>query len=347
MRGRYLVGADGAHSAVRQLLGWDLEGDTYPTRAYLADVRVAPFADLTGGWLSDPKAASFTIAVRFGGDADGGTWRLIESSIPDTVTPADYDDHAQQIADRLFGPGAWRETLWTSAYRKHERRAARYHQGRVVLAGDAAHLNSPAGGQGLNTGLLDVHSLAWRLASLIEGAGDEDRLLDSYSDERARAFDADVRPLTDGIERMETLPAQVRGLAFSAVGLLRHSPLPGLVARKLSMLTPSPVRSALITGGEPAGRRTPDVILPGGQRLYQQLGLAGMLLNRDGTTPAGLPGDVAVLPYPAALPAPFRRADALLVRPDHLVGAIYAQAPTGNDVQTTLGRTHVLRSPSS
>ncbi|MGL4178339.1 MAG: FAD-dependent monooxygenase, partial [Dermatophilaceae bacterium] len=256
LRARYLVGADGAHSAVREQLGWTLEGTTYPTRAFLADIAVAPDTGRTTGWLTDVTAPSFTLAVRFADDDRGQIWRLIESAIPDDVTEEDHEQRARAIADRIFGPSAWRSTLWTAAYRKHERRAERYRAGRIVLAGDAAHLNSPAGGQGLNTGLQDAVSLAWRLAAILDGA-DADALLDSYGVERTAAFDRDVRPLTDGIERMETLPAWARRMAFSATGLLGRSPLPRIVARKMSMLTPSPVRSPLVAGDDAAGRRAP------------------------------------------------------------------------------------------
>ncbi|MGL4178351.1 MAG: FAD-dependent monooxygenase, partial [Dermatophilaceae bacterium] len=257
LRARFLVGADGAHSAVRDQLGWTLEGTTYPTRAFLADITVAPDSAHTTGWLSDVTAPSFTLAIRFADDDRGQVWRLIESAIPDEVTEEDHEPRARAIADRIFGAGAWRATLWTAAYRKHERRAERYRAGRVVLAGDAAHLNSPAGGQGLNTGLQDAVSLAWRLAALLDDRSDADALLDSYGVERAAAFDRDVRPLTDGIERMETLPAWARRVAFSATGLLGRSPLPRIVARKMSMLTPSPVRSPLVAGDDAAGRRAP------------------------------------------------------------------------------------------
>lgn len=232
MRTRWLVGADGAHSAVRDQLGWTLEGKTYPTRAFLADVVIDPARDLDRGWLADPKAPSFTIAVRFG----DGTWRLIESAIPDEVAETDFQYRARRLTDTLFGAGAWRDTLWTAAYRKHERRAARYRQGRVALAGDAAHLNSPAGGQGMNAGVQDADLLARALADARERPADAGQLLDAYEAKRIAAFDDHVRPLTDGIERMETAPAWLRSLAFSAVGLAQAAGVEALIARKLSLL---------------------------------------------------------------------------------------------------------------
>ncbi|MGL5850399.1 MAG: FAD-dependent monooxygenase [Phycicoccus sp.] len=338
LRARFLIGADGAHSAVRGQLGWTLEGTTYPTRAFLADVTVAPDSERPTGWLSDVTAPSFTLGVRFAEDGGVQTWRLIESAIPDDVAEADHERRARAIADRIFGPGAWRSTLWTSAYRKHERRAERYRCGRVVLAGDAAHLNSPAGGQGLNTGLQDAVSLAWRLALLLDDRADTDALLDSYSLERAAAFDRDVRPLTDGIERMETLPAWARRLAFSAVGLLRRSPVPRVVARRMSMLAPSAVRSPLVTGDPAAGRRVPDIRLADGTRLYERIGPGGLLLTRDGARPAGLADDIAVLRVPPRMPRPFSGSTTLLVRPDHLVGLASDRSVDAAQAHAALGR---------
>lgn len=338
LRARYLVGADGAHSAVRDQLGWQLEGTTYPTRAFLADIVVAPDADRATGWLSDPTAASFTFAVRFADDDRGQVWRLIESVIPDDVTEEDYEQRARAIADRIFGAHAWRSTLWTAAYRKHERRADRYRAGRVMLAGDAAHLNSPAGGQGLNTGLQDAISLFWRLAELVDGGGDDDALLDSYGTERAATFDRDIRPFTDGIERMETLSPRVRRLAFGVARLLRYTPFPRFGARRMSGLVPSPVRSPLISGDAAAGRRIPDLQLADGTRMYDLLGPAGLLLTQDGRRPTGLAADIAVVRTPAGMPRPFSGSPTLLVRPDHLVAMATSRPVSAAQVHAALGR---------
>jgi 3-(3-hydroxy-phenyl)propionate hydroxylase len=232
IRAAFLVGADGAHSTVRSQLGWQLEGRTYPTRAVLADVRIASERDTTDGWLTDPDASSFRLAIRF---ADG-VWRIVESTIPNEVADTDLPARAERLANSLFGDGAWRETLWTAAYHKHERRAVRYVDGRVVLAGDAAHLNSPAGGQGMNAGLADADLLGRCLVSALQAPGDAERLLAAYEQERIASFDHDIRGLTDALETMETVPAWMRRIAFSAVGLARAAGLESLVARRLSML---------------------------------------------------------------------------------------------------------------
>lgn len=318
-----------------------------PPAPSLADVRVAAGADLAHGWLADPKSASFTIAVRFGdvsedGAIHGGTWRLIESAIPGTATADQFDARARTITERILGAGAWTDTLWTAAYRKHERRVSNYRAGRVVLTGDAAHLNSPAGGQGLNTGLQDVHALAWRLAGALDGSGDADVLLDSYSQERSVAFDTDVRPLTDGIERMETLPARLRSIGFSAVGLLGRTALARLVARKLSMLSPTPARSAILDTRPPTGQRLPNVELSGGGRLYDRFGSAGLLLVHDGLVPNDLPPELRVEPMPARLPTLFKGSATLLVRPDHLVALATEQPASIDSITASLGRRPIV-----
>jgi 3-(3-hydroxy-phenyl)propionate hydroxylase len=228
----FLVGADGARSTVRGHLGLSLEGKTYPTRAVLADVEIAEHADVQGVWLADPDAHSFTIAIRFG----DGLWRIIEGAIPDNVTDDMLEARAKQSALSLFGPDSWRSTVWTAAYRKHERRAAHYVVGRVILAGDAAHLNSPAGGQGLNAGIGDVKVLAPAIAQSLANPEQTLPLLDGYQAARIDAFDHDICGFTDGLEMMESSPAWVRKIGFSMVGLLRAIGIEKKVARKLSML---------------------------------------------------------------------------------------------------------------
>lgn len=207
-------------------------GEPVGLLAMLADVRIAPEADLTDGWLADLDAPAFTIGIRF---ADG-VWRIIEAAVPDDVTDEMLPERAQRLAASLFGAAAWRETLWTAAYRKHERRAPQFVNQRVVLAGDAAHLNSPAGGQGLNAGLADVAELEGALVSALAEPARTGELLGAYEHKRISAFDHDIRGFTDSLEMMESAPAWIRKLGFSMVGVLRALGIERHIAAKLSML---------------------------------------------------------------------------------------------------------------
>lgn len=245
-----LVGADGARSAVRKGLGWQLEGTTYPTRAFLADVEVSPEADRERRWVADPRAESFTFAIGFG----RRTWRIIESVVPEGLTEDDFDDHARHLAERMLGPGSWRATTWTAAYRKHQRRAPRYRWGRVVLAGDAAHLNSPAGGQGLNTGFGDAHALAWRLDRIVRGGTDitaGGRAARSGGDHPGDGSDA---PVTAPMSDAGAAPGRVTvpGMVIAA---------DTVVAPGATVVTGAAVAAGMVIASDAASARDPLDIL--------------------------------------------------------------------------------------
>jgi 3-(3-hydroxy-phenyl)propionate hydroxylase len=177
--GAFLVGADGAHSVGRETLGLELEGKTYPTRALLADLRVPTEVDQTEFWpaLLDE---GLVVGIRFG----DGVFRIVADAVDTSVDDRTIDEHVDRLARRLFGVPAL-ETLWRQVYHKHQRCAPQFRVGRAALAGDAAHLNSPAGGQGMNSGIQDAHNLAWKLARAATDPGaNVDALLDSYAEER-------------------------------------------------------------------------------------------------------------------------------------------------------------------
>ena len=158
----YLVAADGAHSTVRDQLGVALDGKTYPTQALLADVRIDPGLDRTDEWPTILSHRGIVVGIRFG----DGIWRIIEQAVDENLSGSSLNDHIVNLAQELFGPGSV-EVVWCSVYHKHERSAPRFSHGRVTLAGDAGHLNSPAGGQGMNSGIQDAHNLAWKLATAV------------------------------------------------------------------------------------------------------------------------------------------------------------------------------------
>jgi 2-polyprenyl-6-methoxyphenol hydroxylase-like FAD-dependent oxidoreductase len=180
-RASWLVGCDGSHSRVREVTGIPFEGTSYEERLIQADVHVE--------WplqLDDDEIVVFL-------HADGplacfplfkdGRYRLI-AVLPPRVEREPTLENFQRIMDERGVAGAKvRDPAWMVAFRIHCRMVPRYRQGRVLLAGDAAHIHSPAGGQGMNTGIQDAYNLAWKLALAVRGEARPD-LLDSYDAER-------------------------------------------------------------------------------------------------------------------------------------------------------------------
>ena len=180
LRASYLVGTDGHHSAVREALGLDFPGASVVRSVILADVRMSdPPATLLN---FNANGQGFFFVVPFG---DG--WFRVITRDPDRELPDDAPvDMAEitSLAERVVGTDfGMHDPRWMSRFHSDERQVPRYRVGRVFLAGDAAHVHSPAGGMGMNTGLQDAANLSWKLAAVVAGRG-EDRLLDSYHDER-------------------------------------------------------------------------------------------------------------------------------------------------------------------
>jgi 2-polyprenyl-6-methoxyphenol hydroxylase-like FAD-dependent oxidoreductase len=179
----YLVGCDGAHSTVRRAAGIAFEGSSYPQTFVLADVEadgVAPGAAHV--FLS---RAGMLLFFPLGRPA---SWRLLVMRPSTDPTPADAPvtlDEVRALTDTYTdGTVRLHDPVWMTNFRLHHRAAARYRTGRVFLAGDAAHIHSPAGAQGMNTGIQDAVNLGWKLAQTLHGTGPEE-LLDTYEPERA------------------------------------------------------------------------------------------------------------------------------------------------------------------
>ncbi|GGE17148.1 hypothetical protein GCM10011529_24530 [Polymorphobacter glacialis] len=178
----WVIGCDGAHSAVRHSLGLAFDGETLGSDWILADVQLAgnrvPTDEIATWWHEDGVIAVFPItATRFRVIADLGVSQGAEPVAPTLAV-------VQAILDRRGPQGLTAsDPVWLSGFRINERKVADYRRGRVFLAGDAAHVHSPAGGQGMNTGMQDAINLAWKLALVWHGAA-SDALLDSYSAER-------------------------------------------------------------------------------------------------------------------------------------------------------------------
>jgi 2-polyprenyl-6-methoxyphenol hydroxylase-like FAD-dependent oxidoreductase len=183
----WLIGCDGAHSAVRHGLGFSFLGDTLQSEYILADLDIAgyplPTTEMATYWHEDGVLLIIPLSpTRFRVIADLGP-----SNGSSPVTPT--LDQVQAIMDRR-GPGGMSasDPIWLSGFRINERKIGNYRSGRVFVAGDAAHVHSPAGGQGMNTGMQDAFNLAWKLALVCRGEA-TGTLLDSYCVERSAIAD--------------------------------------------------------------------------------------------------------------------------------------------------------------
>jgi 2-polyprenyl-6-methoxyphenol hydroxylase-like FAD-dependent oxidoreductase len=194
----WAIGCDGAHSVVRHSLGVNFEGDTLQSDFILADVHLkgfpVPESELGIYWHEEGALAVFPITPgRFRVVADLGTSR---GPHPQTPTL----EEVQAVVDRR-GPGGVTVTdpVWLSGFRINERKVKDYRAGRLFLVGDAAHVHSPAGGQGMNTGMQDAFNLAWKLSLVVKSIVPDGKLLDSYSAERSAIGNkvlADAKHLT-------------------------------------------------------------------------------------------------------------------------------------------------------
>ena len=176
----YIAGCDGARSIVRETIGTGFPGGTYRQIFYVADVEAAGPA-LNGELHADLDEADFLAVFPLAGQGRArliGTVRDERADRADTLTFEDVSDRA--INHLTVGI---KKVNWFSTYYVHHRVTQHFRKGRAFLLGDAAHIHSPAGGQGMNTGIGDAINLAWKLAAVLAGrAGDN--LLDSYEAER-------------------------------------------------------------------------------------------------------------------------------------------------------------------
>jgi 2-polyprenyl-6-methoxyphenol hydroxylase-like FAD-dependent oxidoreductase len=243
IRARYVIGADGSRSTVRTALGLDFPGQTYPSQFVLADVA------LTGAGQADDEATINMSAhgVTVIAQLPSGNHRIVATvdagvEVPDRPDGAFVD---ALLRDRGITARSAAEPAWSSAFRVHHRVAATFRDGRVFLAGDAAHIHSPAAGQGMNTGIADAFDLATRLAAVLAGQADESSL-DAY-DRVRRAVALEVLAFTDRLTRVAMMrnPAAriARRVGTGTVGRLR--PVQRRLAMWVTGLQRSPLRGDL------------------------------------------------------------------------------------------------------
>lgn len=245
----WLAGCDGAHSTVRHGLGMEFGGTTFHTDWILGDVHLEnpPHPEEVAiVWHTEGILALFPIAP--------GRHRILADvgRSQDTTRRPDPDlAEIQHLLDRR-GPGGMTasDPTWLSAFRINERKVMNYRGGRVFLAGDAAHVHSPAGGQGMNTGMQDACNLAWKLALVCRGEAGELPLLDSYSIERSRIAD-EVLKGTGRMSSVALLKGSIQQDIRNHVAALIFGIAPFLeaAANAISELTVAYANSPLNVGG--------------------------------------------------------------------------------------------------
>ncbi|MFC9927156.1 FAD-dependent monooxygenase [Streptomyces sp. NPDC127190] len=255
----YVIGSDGASSTVRKLLGIPFEGSTYENLFALADVRIeGPLVPDANYYFCGPKGIVVLVGM------PGGRFRVFTAAPPGT----DREDVDLALIQRLVDercPGGLRllDPTWTAGFAVHARHAGRTREGRIFLAGDAAHIHSPAGGQGLNTGVQDAHNLAWKIALAHSGrAGDP--LLDSYAGEREqvaktviRQADLQTRAWTPK-KRSQIVLRDAALRTASALRLFGLGYVPGLAGLTTVYREGAAVGPAGRSGGFTTGALVPD-----------------------------------------------------------------------------------------
>lgn len=352
----WLVGCDGAHSRVRKLAGIAFPGVALIERFLLADVHAdLPIPrDGVSVWLrGEEMFGAFPLpgqdlwrlmapveplpATAVGADAGASASPQVRSQRP---TDGVLDELRRLLYEHTGTPAAAvRDAEWTSTFRVHRRLATTYRRGRILLAGDAAHIHSPLGGQGMNTGLGDAENLAWKLVLVARGLADGS-LLDTYQTER-RPVAADVLSSTSTMTRVvlgdNGVARRIRDWVF--VPLMDRSLVQRLIWERASQLTisyrsgplgrlPHSPRVFTLSGRLRPGDRVPDVACRRTDgtrtRLHAELGGRWALLRSRADAPA----DAAVVAQlgsdlvSSLEPAGSELQEVMLVRPDgHLAWA--------------------------
>src|SRR5215469_9919911 len=234
----YLIGCDGGHSAVRKAFGFALRGETLATEAaFVADVEVEEL-DHTH-WHVWPFAKGGAI----------GLCPLPETSLFQMMSPREPREGIEPVIQRVVGRHVSR-IVWNSMYRPAVRMVDHLRMGRVFVAGDAAHLHPPTGGQGLNTGIQDAYNLGWKLASVLRG--DPESLLDTYEEERLPVAAA-VLGLSSHLYKTRSLK---RGEATNQLALHYRA---------------SSLSSGVIMEQLHPGDRMPNLQLANGSQLFDEM----------------------------------------------------------------------------
>lgn len=336
LRAKYVVGCDGAHSAVRRLIGVDFVGTQYETHILLADVRMTSPPE--EGLFARNSSDGIVLLVPFG----DGWYRAIawdrsreQAPLDEPVTEAEIRNAFDKIAGEDFG---MTEMRWSSRFLSERRQARRYRVGRVFLAGDAAHVHSPLGGQGMNTGMGDAMNLGWKLAEAVRGTAPAG-LLDSYQSER-HPVGTTVLRVTDAFNKLVLGTSAIRQ-AIRRVAITAILGLP--VGRRIlgGLLSGIGIRYSRPKGAHAlVGRRMPDVDC-GAQRLFELLRTGRFVLLTRDSIDVELPGVVGGVHGDPKLPA------AILVRPDGYVAWASDAVPDEATIRAAVDQWTLIANPAT
>ena len=277
LRARYLVGCDGGRSTVRRLLGVGFPGEPTRVETLLGEMEVGVPAETVAAVVAEVRKTQF----RFGlGPFGEGVYRVVvpadgvagDRSVPPTLE--EFKKQLKVYAGTDFGVHSPR---WLSRFGDATRLAERYRTGRVLLAGDAAHIHPPVGGQGLNLGIQDAFNLGWKLAAEVAGWA-PDGLLDSYHSER-HPVAADVLDTTRA--QMELISAEPgpRSVRRLLAELMNFEDVNRYLVERITAIG---IRYDFGEGHDLLGRRLRDVRLKRG-RLYELMHAGrGLLLDQTG-----------------------------------------------------------------
>ncbi len=324
----WLAGCDGAHSLVRHTVGATFAGETMKSDFMLADVHMRgypnPDTEVAVYWHKDGVFVVFPISP--------GRYRVIADLPPsgEAHPPAPTLDEVQAMIDRRGPPGTKAfDPIWLAGFRINGRKCSHYRWGRAFLCGDSAHVHSPAGGQGMNTGMQDAFNLAWKLASAANGLCGE-IVLDSYSPERSEVGDhvlADAQRLTQVATMRNPIGQAIRNtVAHLMLGL---APVQHAMADKMTEVAigypGSPLNGPALSGGPQPGARVVPVAgeAPAGSGARPHFAL----FAAPTAATAGLIERFSAVLDPV-LRSPIREDGLWLVRPD---GYVACAAATGDE----------------
>lgn len=308
LRARYLVGCDGGRSTVRRLLGVGFPGEPARTEWLLGEVEVTETPERIAAVMAEVRGTQLGFGI---GPLDDGAHRAVVPAArvaEDRTAPPTLEEFRQRLREVAGTDFGVHSPRWLSRFGDATRLAERYRVGRVLLAGDAAHVHAPLGGQGLNLGIQDAFNLGWKLAAEVRGWAPEG-LLDSYHTER-HPVAADV---LDNTRAQSALMATDPGARAAHRLLSELMDFEEVNRHLMEKVTAVGVRYDLGEGHELLGRRLRDVPLGRG-RLYERMRHGrGVLLDRTGRLSAAGWADRVdhVVDGDAEVDVP-----ALLLRPD-------------------------------